>query len=300
MALMERFGAHGLIWANEWKPDDAERTIASATCDQLHHVEIPLFDPWSLDVSATRELLDQHDLAATGSLALSRATDVSSEDLSIVADGERQVTKALEAAAALGCQYLCGVYYSALQRYEQPATSRGRNNSISLMRSVGQQAKELGVTLVLEVVNRYETNLLNTADDALRYIDETGLNNIRVHLDTYHMNMEEENMALPVRECGDRLGYVHLRESNSGYLGTGTVNFDEFIVALRDAKYNGLVTFEAFTYSRASADIRSLLCVWKDTWTDPDDLVAHARDFITAHEEANAAPVRTRANSEHV
>lgn len=283
MTLVDRLGAHGLIWANGWSSEEAELTLRGAAEAGLHHVEVPLFDPWSLDADHTRGLLGQLGLAATGSLALGPDTDVSSTDRSVVDAGRRQLMKALEAAHAIGSAYLCGVYYSALCRYPGPPSTAGRANSVAVVGEAAQRARELGMTLVLEVVNRYETNLLNTAEDALRFIDDTGQDNIAVHLDTYHMNMHEKNMSRPVRACRDRLGYVHIRESTSGYLGSGTVDFAEFFAALEDIGFDGLATFEAFTYSRCSAEIRDLLCVWADTWSDPDHLVRHARDFVAVN-----------------
>lgn len=283
MTISERFGAHGLIWVNQWSDDDAKLTVESARAAGLHHVEIPLFDPWNVDAATTRELLDRNGLTATCSVALSPSTDVSSEDGSVVAAGERLLSQALEVTHELGVKHLCGVYYSALLRYPHPPTAKGRANSVAVTKDAGQQAKRLGIDLVLEVVNKYETNLLNTAEDALRFIDDTGLDNAFVHLDTYHMNMEERDMYRPVLTCGDRLGYLHLRESNSAYLGTGTVDFPSLFRALSDIGYGGLVTFEAFTYSRASAELRDLLCVWRDGWDDPDDIVRHAKNFAAVH-----------------
>jgi hypothetical protein len=80
------------------------------------------------------------------------------------------------------------------------------------------EAAANGVTLGLGVVNRYETNLLNNADQALAFIAEVDEPNVDVHLDTYHMNIEEDDMLGPVRRCGDKLVYVHVGESHRGYL----------------------------------------------------------------------------------
>jgi D-psicose/D-tagatose/L-ribulose 3-epimerase len=74
------------------------------------------------------------------------------------------------------------------------------------------------VTIGVEAVNRYESNLVNTAEQALELVEEVGAPNLVVHLDAYHMNIEEANLADPVRMCAERLGYVHIGESHRGYL----------------------------------------------------------------------------------
>ena len=88
------------------------------------------------------------------------------------------------------------------------------------------------MTLSLEVVNRYETNVVNTAAECVELIGEIGHPSLRVHLDTYHMNIEERSMREAVEAAGELLGYVHIGESHRGYLGTGTVDFAEFFAAL--------------------------------------------------------------------
>lgn len=132
----------------------------------------------------------------------------------------------------------------------------------------------------LEICNRYETNVVNTARDCLRLADDIGADNVVVHLDTYHMNIEEDDFATPVRECGDRLGYVHIGESHRGYLGSGNIDFDEFFGALADIGYRGPVTFESFSSAVVAPGLSNDLAIWRNLWDDGEDLAAHARRFV--------------------
>ena len=95
------------------------------------------------------------------------------------------------------------------------------------------------MTLGLEICNRYETNVINTAHDALRLADDIGADNVTIHLDTYHMNIEEDDLVRPVYEVGDRLGYVHIGENHRGYLGSGHLDLQGFFHALADISYTG-------------------------------------------------------------
>ena len=116
----------------------------------------------------------------------------------------------------------------------------------------------------------------------VRFIADVGADNLKVHLDTYHMNIEEADFATPVLASGDRLGYVHVGESHRGYLGTGTVDFPAFLRALAAINYQGPVTFESFSSAVTTPGLSSTLAIWRNTWTDSLDLARHAREFIDA------------------
>src|SRR5665648_69987 len=165
---------------------------------------------------------------------------------------------------ALGGKYLVGVLYGELRKYSAPVTPTARANGIGALRTVADAAAELDIAMGLEVVNRYESNLLNTGRQALAYLDEVDRDNISVHLDTYHMNIEESDMVGPVLACGPRLGYVHIGESHRGYLGSGTVDFPSFFRALALVEFNGPVVFESFSTAVVHEDLSRMLAVWRN------------------------------------
>ncbi len=107
----------------------------------------------------------------------------------------------------------------------RPLSAAGRANVVTVLRQLAKQARGTGVTLGLEICNRYETNVVNTARDALRLADDIGEDDAVIHLDTYHLNIEENDMVRLVLDVGDRLGYVHIRENHRGYLGSGHLDY---------------------------------------------------------------------------
>jgi D-psicose/D-tagatose/L-ribulose 3-epimerase len=159
-------------------------------------------------------------------------------------------------------------------------TARGRRNSVDVIRRLAERAAASDITLGLEFVNRYETNLLNTAAQTVAYIGEVGAPNVVVHLDSYHMNIEEANFRDPVFDCGDRLGYVHIGENHRGYLGQGHVNFPELFAALGEVGYDGVITFESFSSAVVDEDLSKILRIWRNMWTDGMDLAKQARTYI--------------------
>ena len=275
-------GVHGLVWAGGWSELEARSAIEKAKASGYDLIEILFMDPDSIDVAMTRKLLDEYDLKAGASLGLSVDTDVSSEDDLAVAAGRKVLAKAARIGGELGLVYLGGVVYGALNKYRAPVTERGRANSVAAVAELCDTAAAAGIPVGLEVVNRYESNLLNTAAQAMEYIAEVGSSNLYVHLDTYHMNIEESGMLEPVLTCGDRLGYVHIGESHRGYLGSGNVDFGSLFRGLRAIDYTGPITFESFSSTVVDPNLSYTLAIWRNLWDDNVDLAGQARSFIDA------------------
>lgn len=279
---MNTIGAHAFMWVGGWSEAECRKAIENTRATGYDMIEIPVLNPLSIDIAMTRKALEDAGLAASCSLGLSFETDISSTDTEVVARGERLLHDALAVTRDLGARYLGGVISSALGKYVNAASVQGRANSVRVIRGLAQQAAASGITLGIEVVNRYESNLINTAKQALEFIADVGVDNLKVHLDTYHMNIEESDFTIPVLVSGNQLGYVHVGENHRGYLGTGTVDFSAFFRALATINYSGAVTFESFSSAVTAPGLSSTLAIWRNTWTDSLDLARHAREFIDA------------------
>ena len=273
-------GVHGLVFVGEFGETGLTTAIEKTRAAGFDLIEIPLMDPWSFDRELAARLLRENDLAASASLGLNESTDLTSEDPAVVAAGERMLEECIDIVHAMGGSHLCGVIYSAMKKYMEPATAAGRASSASAINRLATRAAGLGIRLSLEVVNRYETNLMNTGRQALDFLDEIDHPNVSVHLDTYHMNIEESDQFSPVLDVGEALGYVHIGESHRGYLGSGTVDFGSFFRALERIDYDGPVVFESFSSAVVHPDLSRTLGIWRNLWHDSDDLAAHANGFI--------------------
>ncbi|MEJ0004263.1 MAG: sugar phosphate isomerase/epimerase family protein [Pararobbsia sp.] len=291
---MNVLGIHALVWAGDLSPDAARSVIENSKAAGFDLVELSLHAPATLDVTLTRRLLEANELQVGCSRGLAFDADVSSEDPACVARGLALLEQAVGLTQALGGRYFGGVPYSALGKYDHPLTEGGRRNVVASLRRLAGFAAERGVTLGIEVVNRYESNVVNTARQALQLIDDVGANNIVVHLDTYHMNIEEADFVQPVLECGDRLGYVHIGESHRGYLGSGTIDFTSFFHALARIDYRGPITFESFSSAVVARGLSNDLAVWRNLWRDGMDLATHARSFIAAQAKGAGLGVADR------
>ena len=145
---------------------------------------------------------------------------------------------------------------------------------------LADKAKASGITVGLEFVNRYESNLLNTSAQTVEYIREVGSDNLVVHLDSYHMNIEENDFRQPVFDAGDLLGYVHIGENHRGYLGQGHVDFAQLFGALVEAGYDGVITFESFSSKVVDEDLTTTLRIWRNMWENSMDLAVQARRYM--------------------
>lgn len=282
MSVAKRFefGGHALIWAGDWSAQGARAAISGAARAGYDYVEIALLDPWRVDTAMTQDLLAEYGVRAHASLGLSPATDVTSTDSSIIAKGDELLRKATDVLHALGGTELCGVLYCSLGKYPGPASRENRANSVAAMQRLSDYAADKGINVNLEVVNRYESNIFNTGIEALAFLDEVNRPNTFIHLDTYHMNIEEDGLEKSVLAAGDKLGYVHIGESHRGYLGTGNVDFDTFFAALKKIKYVGPITFESFSSAVVDPALSNTLCVWRNLWSDSDDLASTALSFM--------------------
>jgi D-psicose/D-tagatose/L-ribulose 3-epimerase len=277
---MNQIGIHASVWVGGWSEAEARFAIGQSAEAGFGLIEIPVLDPASIDVALTRRLLEQANLAASCSLGLNHETDISSADPAVVANGERLLGDALAVTRDIGGTHLCGVITTAMGRYSEMPSEAGRAHAVAAIRRLAEKAARAGVTLGVEVVNRYETNLINTAAQALDFIAAVNMPNVKVHLDSYHMNIEEDDLAAPVRACGERLGYVHIGANNRGGLAQTMIDFPVMFAALRDIGYQGPIAFESFSSAVVAPGLSSALCIWRELWSDNVRLAREARACI--------------------
>ncbi|MEU4228609.1 sugar phosphate isomerase/epimerase [Nonomuraea sp. NPDC026600] len=280
-------GVHALVWAGDTTPASVEHAIRKTKETGFDLLELSLHDCANLDVPAARDALRSAGLGVACSRGLAFEADVSSDDADVVARGEKLLQDSLAITGELGGTHFTGALYSALGKYDRPLTDAGRHNVVSVLRGLAQEARRRDMTLGLEICNRYETNVINTAHDALRLADDIGEDNVLIHLDTYHMNIEEDDLVRPVREVGSRLGYVHIGENHRGYLGSGHLDFTSFFHALADIGYRGPITFESFSSAVVARGLSNDLAVWRNLWSDGEDLARQAHGFIAGQLHAS-------------
>ena len=284
---MRRLGIHSFVWTDGRTQSGLEEAMEKAAECGYRIIELAYLRPEEFDLDRLSKRAKALDLDIVVTMGLPRSADVSSEDAEVVRAGKTMLSSAVKAVRDIGGIRLGGILYSAHAKYAQMPTERGRKNSIAAIAETAEVAERAGVELVLEIVNRFETNLLNTAAQGLDFIKRTGSDTVRLHLDTFHMNIEEVDPAMAIRLAGDKIGYFHIGESNRGYLGAGVVNFDRIFDALVEIGYARDIVFESFSSTIVDEALSVACGIWRDTWTDNVPLAKHARRFIELrYEEA--------------
>ncbi|RJT41487.1 sugar phosphate isomerase/epimerase [Mesorhizobium waimense] len=277
---MRRLGIHSFVWTGGGTQAMLEEAMENSAACGYHLIEFAYLRPEKFDLDRLARKAEALGLEIAVTMGLPLGADVSSEDAAVVKAGEDLLTGAVAAVRDIGGTKLGGILYSAHTKYSTMPSDRGRKNSIAAIARTADAAKTAGVDLVLEVVNRFETNLLNTAAQGLDFIKATGSDHVRLHLDTFHMNIEEANPAAAIRLAGDKIGYFHIGESNRGYLGDGVIDFDRIFDALLDIDYERDVTFESFSSAVVDEGLSLACAIWRDTWTENMPLASHAKAFI--------------------
>lgn len=277
---MRRLGIHSFVWTGGQTQSGLEMALRKSAEHGFRTIEFAYLRPEKFNLDQLSKLARSLDVEIGVTMGLPLSSDISSDDDSTVAAGCAMLSDAVKAVRDIGGNKLGGILYSAHTKYNRQPTKRGWDNSVKSIAKIADQAKDAGVDLVLEVVNRFETNLLNTTAQGLKFIAETGSSHVRLHLDTFHMNIEEANPAAAIRMAGDKLGYFHIGESNRGYLGDGVINFDLIFDALLDINYSRDIVFESFSTTVVDEGLSLACAIWRDTWTSNDPLAAHAKQYI--------------------
>jgi D-psicose/D-tagatose/L-ribulose 3-epimerase len=286
---MTKFGVHSLVFTDDWSGARAEAACRTAADIGYDLIEVLMFDPASLDIAMTRRTVKAAGLGLRLGMALGRETDISSDDAGVAGRGEATVARCLEIASELEAPGVSGIVYAAFNSYAAPPTERQRASVVERLGRLDRRAGELGVKLGLEPVNRYESFMVNTLDDAARVIRAAGAANMFVHMDTFHMNIEEGDVAAAIHRNAGLLGYAHVADSNRGLLGGGHFDLVGYFRALETVGYAGDITVESFSSKVLSPGLVGGVRLWREAWQDSAKAAAVALDVMrTAHGMAKA------------
>lgn len=274
---MPRFGAHAFVWIGAWTPEAGDDAIRQAATTGFDFIEIPLLEPERFEARRHRQTLAAAGIGATCSLVLPAHAHMPEAPEA----AKTFLLRALEQVAALGSRYLGGCLAYHLGRLTgRPPTPREREVVVATLREVAAEAEARGVTLALEACNRYETYLYNTLADARETILAVGAPNLKLHADTYHMNIEEEGFRRPLEACADVLDYLHMSESHRGLVGSGTVNWDEVWAGLAAIGFSGKLVLESF--AAINPALAAATCLWRPPNASSEVMAREGLAFLKA------------------
>jgi D-psicose/D-tagatose/L-ribulose 3-epimerase len=244
-----QFGASTFIWASPFGTDtlDLIDTVAALGFDLI---EICVERPETIEAALVRSRLHRANLKALVCGAFGPDRDMSSESSATRESASLYLRKCVDIASELGSATVSGPMYAGVGNtaMRTPAERRAQwDRSVKELRPVADYAHERGVKLALEPLNRFETDLINTVEQGLRFVDDVGRDNVGLLLDTFHMNIEEKDIAVAIRSASARLFEFHACANDRGTPGEDHLPWADIVDSLADIDYAGPVVIEAFT-----------------------------------------------------
>ena len=272
---MPTFGTTILSFIPCWSADGGRFAIEKTAEYGFDMMEIIL--PASLDFDSKTVKKQLQEKQITGRCSLNLPADCHipfyPEKATVI------IKAALDKVADMDGDFLGGVLHSAIAQFTgQPCTKQERIIVQQVFTEVAAYARERNITIAPEPVNRYESYVFSAAGEVLEMIDSIGTDNIGLHLDTFHMNIEERNFYDPVINAGNRLKHLHITESDRGMTGEGNVHWDDLFRGLAEINYQGPLVLENF-----SSQIKELVgptFLWRPSKYNSEDLAKGSLAFM--------------------
>lgn len=224
---------------------DLERMVARMAELGYDGVELAVRDPALLDAQALKGLLHGRGLSVpaigTGQAWVEEGLSLSDPDEAVRERALKRLEDHLNLALAFGAQIIVGLIRGRLQ---EDKAQEQREWTVRALRHCARLAARRGAGLLLEPINRYETNFINTVEEALAFCEEVGEPNLELLFDTFHANIEEPSIEESIRASAPRLGHVHVADSNRWAPGHGHLNFGSVVATLRAVGYDRWLSAE--------------------------------------------------------
>lgn len=250
-------------------------------------IEVAFEDPATLDVAALADYAAGVGLGVLACGVFGPGRNLVSADNHERAATADYIRGLIDAAARLAptlgglTPVVGGPMYGAVGKTPAPdrdARQRERDLAAAELRPLAAYAGDHGVRLALEALNRFETDLVNIVDQGLAMVEAIGSPHVGLHLDTFHMHLEERNAGDAIRLAGERLYHFHACENDRGVPGRGQVRWPGVAAALGDVGYDGAVVIESFT--PAVTSIARAVCIWRDVAPDQDTIAREGLRFL--------------------
>ena len=273
-----KIGMNMLLWGVEITPRHIPvfEGLAEAGYDG---VEIPVVNQSPEELKAMASACDDLGLARTASAFVGEDVNPISPEPAIREAALDNLRRGIDKAGIIGAEILIGGLYQAHKYF----TGRGPTEeewrwSADYLRAAGEYAQKADVRLGLEFLNRFEVFLINTSADCKRMVEDVGLDNVGVHYDTHHANIEDPAPAAALANIREVINHVHLSESHRGTLGTGQVDWDGTFDALKAIDYSGWLVIESF--GTADPELAVAANVWRNAFASPEEVYREGIRFI--------------------
>lgn len=272
---MNKIGIHFGYFNKDWETDFFKQItqVKRLGFDILEIAPDAMMRRTESERQRIAEFASEKDISLTFSVGLAARYDLASENDEIRKAGIDYTIQALKIMNRMKIKMYSGVDYGAWNTTFTEKISDKRpawERSLKSIREIMKTAEELDITYAVEVVNRYEQGLLNTAEEAVEYVKQADSPNVKILLDTYHMNIEEDDFLEAIHTAGRYLAHFHVGEANRKPPSlNGRMPWEEITGALKDISYDGAIVMEPFI--KMGGEVGRDIKVWRDISKGADE-----------------------------
>jgi D-psicose/D-tagatose/L-ribulose 3-epimerase len=280
MSLNVKFGVSTWLWTSPFN-NETESLFPKIKEMGFDAVEIPVEDPSLIDVKSLRHALRSNGLDGIVCGAFGPTRDLTNDDPQFHQTCFAYLLSCFQIAQGIGATFVAGPMYSAVGKARLVSPEQKKvewERAVRNLYKVCAMAADHGQQIALEPLNRFESDLVNTAADVMRMVADINHPAANVLLDGFHMNIEEQDIESAVKLVGDKLIHVQVSESHRGTPGTGQMRWDKLKQGLKAIGYNGTISIESFT-----PDIKELagaVCIWKPFAESQDSFASDGLSFL--------------------
>lgn len=275
------FGANTFIWRSPFSSEKDLDLVEKVKGFGFDLLEVAVEDPSVIELPPLKAALEQHELGVITCGAFGPGRNLSSLDPSERDAAKEYLRWMVEAAEYLESPLVIGPMYSAVGKARLESEEDRRREwryAVNGLKEMAALAADHGIKLAFEPLNRFETDMVNVAAQGLELIEAVGADNLGLHLDTFHMHLEEKDSAAAIQKAGDRLFHLHACENDRGVPGSGQVQWRPIFEALAAIDYSGDVVIESFTPEVKS--IARAVCIWREIAPDQDAIAVDGLAFL--------------------
>jgi len=275
-----KYGVSTWLWTS---PFTTETTSLFPKIKALGYdaVEIPVEYPDRIDAKLVMEALDEHGLEAIVCGAFGPTRDLTHTDPSVHENCFKYIDQCFELSNAWGAKFVAGPMYSAVGKARMLSLQERKvewDRAVVNLGKVCASAQQYGQMIALEPLNRFESDLINTAEDVARLVKDINHPAARIMLDGFHMSIEERDLSQAILTAGDNLIHVQVSENHRGTPGTGQTQWASFKTGLQQINYRGVVSIESFTPE--VKELAGAVCIWRNFATDQDSFAIDGLSFL--------------------
>jgi len=284
-----KFGIHSLLFTETFLEKDLPLL---EKCKNLGFdaVEIIPFDPDNFPAAQARQVAADLGLTLNTGYGMPAQYNTISPDAAVRQAGIEFSKQLVDLSVECGAEVFGGAIYCGWGYLSgKMRTEDEWKWGVEATRAAAEHAaSQSDLVIGIEPLNRFESHFINVAADAVKFIEDVGMPNVKVHLDSFHMIREENDISAAIQTCGDHLGYFHACENQRGIPGTGLIPWKEVFRNFQQIGYDGCVTIESFDPHMES--IAKLCCIWRKHAESPEQLASQGLKFIKEIAAEAAAP----------